>query len=362
MTNQTEPYAVVIDRFANVHAHLREIPLVGPLINYSVAGGIDAILAMPNLNAPLTDAQSVLEYMQALRQFSPPSHPMTFISTAYVTERTSSDDILGMVALGIEHFKVYPRHRTTKSQDGVVDYYGVIRAFREAAIGARDEMGKRIFVHLHPEHPSMLFDDADAEFAFLPILRMLVETTEAVVVSEHGTDLRCIRHWKDLSTSGRFYVTLTAHHLAADEDSVRGDVRAVCKPPIKRVLDRELLCQLVKEDHPWVLAGLDDAPHPASAKHVDSGGCACGSYTAPFGIQLYAHALGDLAMTAEGAEVFQRLISRNARAAYGLPAASGSVRLVKKPCRIPLRYPVVNFDVAPFWAGKTIDWSLENVA
>lgn len=158
--------------------------------------------------------------------------------------------------------------------------------------------------------------------------------------------------------TGNFYVTLTAHHLATDEDATFGDVGATCKPPIKTRWDREQLVQLVAEDHPWVLAGADDAPHDVKAKHV-RGRCACGAYTAPFLLPLYAHALSSLLETPGGRMTFVNFVSNNARNVFNLPNRSRTYTLVNKQFTIPDFYEVGPWTVEPFWAGQTINWSLE---
>ena len=131
--------------------------------------------------------------------------------------------------------------------------------------------------HFHPEHPDLMVGNRDAEYLFLPIIDMVLNETEATVIWEHGTDARCIPFWEEWATSGRFFVTLTAHHLLSNEDAAFGDVRQVCKPPIKTEIDRRSLVELIGKNYSWVMAGPDDAPHDIGKKYPRTTACACGA-------------------------------------------------------------------------------------
>ncbi|OGZ70646.1 MAG: hypothetical protein A3F47_00085 [Candidatus Staskawiczbacteria bacterium RIFCSPHIGHO2_12_FULL_38_11] len=349
----SELYEVEVDALANPHTHLREgYGVMQSLVKKAIEGGADVLGPMPNTSEGLTDATQVRNYIETAKIFADGN--VTFIPIVMVNERTNTYIIDQCVEQGIVDCKVYPLDRTTKSHNGVRNYHRLMDVVRHCG-----KVGMKC--HFHPEHPSMNFDNRDAEFAFLPILDMFLNETEAIIVSEHGTDARCIIHWKEMAKSSRFFVTLTAHHLCTNEDETFGDVRAVCKPPIKTRMDQSSLIQLVKENNPWVLAGLDDAAHDAKAKHVNQGRCARGAYTAPFGLCLYAHALGDLLMSPEGIKTFVNFTGRNARALHGLRQSPRKVTLVKKPFLIPASYRIGTWWVEPFWAGREIDWTLSYV-
>lgn len=342
---------IEIEAVANPHSHLREGNVVEPLIERAIEGGVDVLGLMPNTNAGLTSAAGVADYREQLKRLVPSNKTMSFISFLMITEATMEKDIDECVAAGIVDGKIYPFMRTTKSENGVRRYGRILPVIKRCAAAGMK-------IHLHPEHPSMLFGNRDAEFVFLPIARMYLEETNGIIVWEHGTDARCIPHWKEMATSGRFFVTLTAHHLATNEDETFGDVRAVCKPPIKTESDRQGLVDLVVENNHWVMAGGDDAFHDESAKHVATGKCACGAYTAPFLLSLYAHALTDLLETADGVRAFVNFTSRNARRFHQLPDSSRPIRLAKGPWQVPLFYTIGPQIAVPFWAGQTINWKI----
>jgi dihydroorotase (homodimeric type) len=345
----------------NPHCHFREDQheegdLVPQLVDLAVEGGAVVLGPMPNVSGGLKTAEEVAAYLRSAGT-AEYAHLTTFIGIVLITDRTTRADIEKCVAAGIYDGKIYPLNRTTGSDKlGVRDYHRLIEIVRICG-----ELGVR--VHLHPEYPLMSIPSRDAEYMFISTMDMLMRSTEdvgTVFVWEHGTDSRCILFWREWAQTGRFYVTLTAHHLAADEDDTFGDVRAACKPPIKTNRDKYVLRLLVREDNHWVMAGLDDAPHPEEKKFVDQGRCACGAYTAPFGLQLYAHALLSDNSGLQDVAALRRLTSDNARALYGLPSGRmDAFRLVWQPFTIPLTYNVGPWTVRPFWAGETIDWSLE---
>lgn len=350
------PKKVYIPGIVDPHVHFRGMAqhdheVMRDLISLSRRGGAIITLPMPNTEPELTNAALVGEYHRHLESFA--GNTMTFIRAAMLTERTTRAEVIELHTAGVRDVKIYPRDRTTKSEKGVRDYINVASVLQQCgALGIR--------VHVHPEHPWMQFDNRDAEFAFLSTLDMLLGATEdvnTVFVWEHGTDGRCIPFWKEMAKTGRFYVTLTAHHLATDEDESFGDVRCVCKPTIKTRRDRSSLIELVAEGHQWVMAGSDFAPHPMDKKHVHSGRCACGACTGPDLASLYAHALDEIVMSSQGASLMRRFLCSNALRLYKLRKPETRLVIERTSREIPPSYKAGNWTVEPFWAKQTIYWS-----
>ncbi|MES2203053.1 MAG: hypothetical protein V4474_01885 [Patescibacteria group bacterium] len=340
----------MIPALINPHTHLREQfeegDVVDPLIQYAIEGGARLLGPMPNTRKGLMNAGDVKSYLAHARACVQATDTMVFVGIVQITETTTKADIDACVNAGILDAKVYPKGRTTKSHNGVQHYARILDVVRHCG-----EVGMR--VHFHPEHPSEHFDNRDAEFAFLPIMDIFFNETKTTLVWEHGTDARCIPFWEEWAKSGRFFLTITAHHLLINETTSYGDVGAISKPPAKKEIDRRGLIALIAKDYPWVMAGGDDAAHPVHDKHR-VGNCACGAYTAPFLLALYAHAL----LSHMRLDVFAKFISGNAQALYKTDVKE-FLRLTKKPFQIPLSYEIGPWKVEPFWAGKTIDYTLE---
>jgi dihydroorotase len=345
---------ITIPRGKNPHTHLREEPdVMRDLIRASLEGGIDTLGPMPNTKAGLMTAKQVTDYITLARSLVPSDEIMNFIPIGMVNEQTTKLDIEGFLDAGIRNVKVYPLGRTTNSHYGVRDYSKLLPIVKYGG-------DKGMVFHFHPEHPWMSIENRDAEYLFLSILDMYMRETNAIIVSEHGTDTRCIPMWKEWGKTGRFYLTLTAHHPATNESKSFGVVQSVCKPPIKTELDRLNLLTLIKENHTWVMLGADNAFHPKEAKHRHDGEpCACGADTTHFILQLCAHVLDDLLQTPEGIKTFVNFTSGNAQRFHDLPDSSGTVTLVREPFQIPLEYPIGSYIAEPFWLGKTLNWRIE---
>ena len=349
----SRPFSFETDVGANPHFHAREIgPVMKALIGGAYKGGVDVLGLQPNTTVPLTTASRVSHYHRSALGFAGGEKwsLMQFIPFVMLTEDTTFNDLKACKVAGIRDGKIYPYFRTTKSKHGVRRYGKMLQIVRWCG-----ELGIR--VHAHFEHPDPVYINRDAEYLCLPICQEFLQESTAVIFWEHGSDARCIPAWKKFADTypERFFVTLTAHHLAWNEDQAFGDVRKKCKPPIKTEFDRLAFLQLIAENYQWVMLGADDAAHDVQAKHVHSGKCNCGAYTSQFLMALCAHTLEALLYTAHGRRVFQNFTSRNARKVFGLPRATRKIRLERVETKIPLSYQIANWIVEPPGAGETIN-------
>lgn len=330
------------------HWHGREGEVTGPIIEHSYWGGARLLGAMPNTEDGNRDAQTVMLYNARMWTSTPVAKRIHFIDYVQINEHTTQQTIDTCVAAGIREGKVYPKGRTTAAHHGVSDYYLLLPIVAYA--GAR---GMRI--HFHPEHPSEQVDSRDAEYLFIPIVDMFMRATNATIVWEHGTDARCIPHWVEWAKTGRFFITFTGHHLLGNESNTYGDTAAACKPPYRTEMDRQGISWLIRRNFAWVMAGTDSAIHPIEAKHR-VGQCACGAFTGPFALQLYAHALIDLLATPWGIDTFNNFVHENACRFYGLGTGRfPDLKLAVQDFQIPLTYDVGPWKgVVPFWAGRKL--------
>lgn len=356
-TSNPTSKVLTIDCLADPHVHLRQDPAVmSDLIKYSIEGGADYVGAMPNTTPGLTTAEGVLEYHALCKSLmvSKSSGTLGIIKFLMLTENTPIEEIERCVQAGIVNAKLYPLDRTTNSRDGIRNYHRMLPLVRKCG-----ELG--MMCHFHPEHPWLDISGRDAEHLFVPIVEMFLHDTQAKIVWEHGTDGRCARLWEIWAVRfpNRFFVTLTPHHLAYDDDMDHGDVTATCKPPIKSKDDRRTLVELVGRNYPWVMLGSDSAYHPRNKKHVDIGCCACGALTAPFLAALCAHALDEIISRPHGPGIFENFVSKNARRVHDLPGASKRITLVRDPWKVPFTYDVGGNEALPFMCGQEIKWQIK---
>jgi dihydroorotase len=354
------PKEITFNCLADPHVHLRQGDVVADLLRYSIEGGADIVGAMPNTHPTgLTTTEAVIEYLATAKRLRPPRSVgnLGIFPFIMITEHTTLDEIEHAAASGIKNGKFYPKDRTTNSKDGIRDYLNVFAQVKKCG-----EVG--IMCHFHPEYPWLEIIGRDAEYQFIGIVEMFLRNTEARIVWEHGTDGRCVPLWEQFAKDypNRFFVTVTAHHLAFDEDMAHGNVAMTCKPPIKSKVDRWALIELVAKNHSWVMLGSDSAYHPKHSKHVDKGACACGDFVAPFLAPLCAHALGNVLARSGGLEVFENFVSGNARQVHNLLPASRRVSLINEEFTIPLTYDVNGEQALPPKGGETIDWRFADAA
>src|SRR3989344_5583629 len=148
-----------VDAMFNTHSHLRQGLQVRPLLRLSVAGGMDALHYMPNpLNGLKTQSEVRAYDIFALTRSAEDEYFTVprLIPSVMITEETTEEMINECVRDGIIDVKAYPRDRTNSSI-GIERYARILPMIRHCA-------RKGVRVHLHPEHPSKLVGNRDAEF------------------------------------------------------------------------------------------------------------------------------------------------------------------------------------------------------
>jgi dihydroorotase len=157
------------------------------------------------------------------------------------------------------------------------------------------------------------------------------------IIMEHITTKDAVMA---LSKAENLFCTITTHHLLITTDDVIGDLlnpHLFCKPIAKRPTDLEALVGLVMGDLNGIarkaMLGTDSAPHAIDKK-------------------------AEMFYTRGKLEYFQRFVSDNAKAIYGINPPKKIVTLKREPFTIPATY---GNNVVPMWAGKTIPWTVESV-
>lgn len=110
--------------------------------------------------------------------------------------------------------------------------------------------------------------------------------------------------------------------------------------------------------HPRFFLGSDSAPHPLSSKTISTPlqSCAAGVFTSPVLLPVVAHIL-------ESFGALDRLVdftSTFGRRFYGreLPKDALTVALKREPQEIQAEFGNGSEALVPFWAGRTINWSI----
>jgi dihydroorotase len=324
----------------DLHVHLRQgdlARLVAPAVR---AGGAGRVLVMPNLKPPVTSTERAVAYRRELEALAP---GVRFLMTLYLSPDLTADEVRRAAAAGIVAVKSYPRGVTTNSDGGIESYENYHHIF-----AAMQDAG--LVLCLHGEVPSdheRGICVLNAEERFLDHLRSLHRAFPRLrIVLEHVTTaaaVDCVRSLGDTVAA-----TITVHHLDLTVDHWAGRNHNFCKPVAKYPSDRAALRAVLREGHPRFFLGSDSAPHP---RHDKENACACaGVYTQPLLLAYLADACDRFGCL----ERLEAFACRHGAAFYGLPPATGTVTLERRPCTVPLAYgPVV-----PFRAGETLAWSV----
>lgn len=325
----------------DLHVHLRQGELLPHAVRALRAGGTGRCLVMPNTRPPVATADAALAYRDDLRRADP---AVDYRMALYLTPALAPAEIARAARAGVTAVKYYPPGVTTHSEHGVDDLAG-----RADVLAAMQDEG--LVLALHGEAPSRHEANVcvlNAEQAFLPqVERLHARYPRLRIVLEHVTTTAAVALVRRLGDT--VAATITAHHLDLVADDWAGRNHAFCKPVAKFPADREALRAAVREGHPRFFLGSDSAPHPREAKECATA-CA-GVFTSPWLLPYLADTfdrLGCLPRLPDFAGAFGARF-------YGLPPATGTVTLVRRPLTIPPAWgPVV-----PYRAGETLAWALE---
>lgn len=319
----------------DMHIHFREgamLRTVAPLSARDFAGGV----IMPNLVPPVDNLERLVRYRAEIEAaiggmgFTP---YMTLFFRAYSEAelRAAQPHIIGV--------KLYPAGVTTNSEAGVQSIRDV-----EPTLAIMEDLGIPLLVH--GETSGFVLD---REREFLPIYSDLARRFPRLkIVMEHITTREAVAL---LDEHPNLYATITLHHLQITLDDVVGGLlqpHLFCKPIAKRPEDRAALVQAALAPHPKVMFGSDSAPHPVSAK--EAAACAAGVFSAPVALPL----LAEIFAQRDALDRLQAFVSDHAQRIYGVTPLQKTVVLRREPWTVPLRYG----DVAPYYAGRTVEWQV----
>ena len=291
---------------------------------------------MPNLIEPVDSVDRLNTYhseIQALCKDKVFEPYMTLFFKQYKKAELEQvkDRIIGI--------KLYPAGITTQSENGVSDFTAI-----EETVSAMEELQIPLLVHGESNGFVM-----DREQEFLTVYQTLAENfPDLHIIMEHITTAESVEFMERYDNVS---ATVTLHHLMITLDDVLGDLMRpdlFCKPIAKTQEDRSALRNAVFSGHPKLMFGSDSAPHPRHKKECI--GCAAGVFTAPVALPLLAQIFEEAGCL----DQLQNFVSTNACQRYQLTPPQKTIRLQRKPWTVPDFYG----DVTPFYAVKTIGWSV----
>lgn len=327
---------IIIDSPLDMHLHLREgdmLKLTVPLSAEQFSGAV----IMPNLVAPVDSLERVVAYKKAIEQHHRDQSFQLYMTLFF---RNYSLEELTAAQPHILGIKLYPAGITTQSEAGVTDFTAI-----ETTLSLMQELQIPLLVHGESNGFVM-----EREREFLSVYNTLASRfPDLHIIMEHITTAEAVEL---LDKFDNLSATVTLHHLMITLDDVAGDLLRpdlFCKPVAKTPRDRQALCDAVFGGHPQIMFGSDSAPHPRHKKECI--GCAAGVFSAPVALPLLAQ------IFEEGGrlDLLEGFVSTHARKRYGIEPPAKKIVLSKSSWQVPAYYE----DVRPFFAERTIQWSIK---
>lgn len=343
---------LTITRPDDWHLHLRDGEALKAVVADTARQFARAIV-MPNLKPPVTTvalaAQYRTEIFTAIADAGLCAGVFEPLMTLYLTDNTTSNDIEQAATSSFVHaVKLYPAGATTNSDSGVSDLLGNCKAALEA-------MQKHdVPLLIHGEVTDGDIDVFDREAVFIDrVMKPLRHAFPALrVVFEHITTKEGVQYVRD--ADGPVAATITPQHLLYNRNALfTGGIRPhwYCLPILKREVHRQALVDAATSDSPRFFLGTDSAPH---ARHLKELSCGCaGCYSALNALELYATVF-DNAGRLDRLEAFA---SHRGPDFYRLPRNKTTVRLERKPSRVPSEVPFGSSTLVPLAAGETLPWT-----
>ncbi len=356
--NITELEIILPDDF---HHHFRDNEYLNNTV-YHAMKRFGRCIVMPNTVPPIrnkTDADNY--FIRIMQSYKHNKSKFTYntnymfqpLMTLYLTDKTTSQDIIDAKHYGILACKLYPAGATTNSEYGVTNITNIMDV-----LNTMSENGILLLVHC--EVTDEQYDIFDREkYGIEYMLRPIVEQfPDLKIVMEHITSKYGVDFVKKCGPN--VAATITAHHLLYNRNSllVNGiKPHMYCLPILKTEEDKNSLLQAATSGNPKFFLGTDSAPHIIENKE-NACGCA-GIFTGHAAIELYAEAfdsVGKLHMLEGFSSIFGAEF-------YGLPINKQTIKLKKSSTgiKIPEYYNFGKSFVKPLRAGETIKWYIDNI-
>ena len=218
------------------HLHFRDGDMLRETVPATARQFARAIV-MPNLVPPVTTAEMALAYRERILAARPAGSTFEPLVTLYLTDKTSTADIIAAKRAGIVAAKLYPAGATTNSSHGVGALDTLYPVFEAMA-----EQGMLLLIH--GEVTDHEIDIFDREKVFIDrYLQHIVARIPALkVVFEHITTADAASFV--VQSSANVAATITPQHLLLNRnDLLVGGVRPhnYCLPVLKRRTHQEAL-------------------------------------------------------------------------------------------------------------------------
>lgn len=307
MSKRRQITELVVPRFYDTHAHVRETiqvhPAVKPITLVCSRANIE-----PNTKYPIHTAQQAIEYrdgptdgrkwdpdwsiLPVARRYNPDFEALMLIQiipVAYESKverecvRATTPETIFEAKDRIIAAKAYPRGVTTNSAFGIVDWRA--KGLRDV-FAAMEEVDLPLEIHSEMAgYPSCM-----RERKFLPVTRRILrEFPRLRVVMAHVSTKEGVEFIHEMNQRGYTIVgSITPQHLWLTYDDVLGQPHNFCRPVACYEADRAALIAATTGGEPYFVGGSDSAPHD-SRKKQGPGKPPAGTFSAPAMVPVLAH-------------------------------------------------------------------------
>lgn len=345
---------IVLRNPIDMHIHLRQDSMLKAVLPYSVRH-FSALLAMPNLNPPLMNAQSVINYRQEILRLVNSDNAQSGLQgehfvpliALYVHDNLSIDMLRQAHEAGVKILKLYPKGSTTNAENGVSQTLckNLLSLLEEA-------QNLNMILSIHGESAGF---SMDREREFLKIFSELaVLFPRLKIIIEHLSDrhsLECIQKHSNL------YGTVTLHHMILTLDDILGgklNPFMFCKPIVKTAADRDAILEAALSGCGKISFGSDSAPHTIQAKLEG----AAGIFSAP----ILLEALCTLFAKHNKLENLSAFLSENAQKIYNINLPfTKEIILKRKDFIFGKSIKIESGDIAVFMGEAQLDYSVNAI-
>jgi dihydroorotase len=332
------------------HLHFRDGEMLPETVP-ATARCFKRAIVMPNLVPPVVNAELAMAYRDRILAARPEGSDFMPLMTLYLTNQTTSQDIIDAKAAGVVAAKLYPAGATTNSAAAVKTLEALYPVFETMA-----SEGMLLLIHGEVTECHIDIFDREKEFIDRYMYDIVNRFTSLKVIMEHITTADAASFV--VEQNELVAATITPQHLLLNRnDLLVGGVKPhnYCLPVLKRNTHQIALRDMVATGNKKFFLGTDSAPHE---KHQKESACGCaGCYSAWSAIELYAQVFDDL----DAMDKFEGFASHHGPDFYGLPRNKGTITLTKQEWTVPENIILPNGnDIVPFFAGQQLSWKLQN--
>ena len=341
--------SITITRPDDWHVHLRDGTYLKTTVS-DISRYFGRAIIMPNLVPAIETVAQARDYRDRIISLVPGNSVFTPLMTLYLTENTTTGEIVSAKQSGFIHaMKLYPAGVTTNSAAGVraIEHlYPVFEAMEK----------HELVLAIHGEVADESVDIFDRELAFIDrhLDAICSHFPGLKIVFEHVTTRDAVSFVSEAPNN--VAATITVHHLLFNRnDLLSNGVKPIyyCLPILKRQSHQHSLIEAAVSGNTSFFLGTDSAPHPRSAKE-NACGCAAGSYTAHGAIELYA----EVFETADALDQLEAFASFHGADFYGLPRNTDQITLTRQNWSVPTTLEFGDDQLIPIRADEKISWSV----